>query len=135
MRLQSKNELTLVELEVIKTRLSNVHDLAWYNVNMPNSWARLRQTRLFALFDGDVLAGLAAVDGPDDAVDPAWWIEDALRRKHYGSRLVELLADRLIADGVTGVRPQIPVLGPDWNRSAALVRKLRKRIAEGVRAV
>lgn len=130
MRLQSKNELTLAELTAIETRLSSIHDLAWHDVAMPNSWARLRPARLFAMFDGDALVGLAAVDGPDDAIDPAWWIDDAYRRKGCGSRLIDQLADRLIADGVTGVRPSIVVAGPNWERSAAMVRKLRRRLVQ-----
>jgi hypothetical protein len=130
MRLQSKDQLTPAEHEAVKARLADVHALEWQAANMPSAWARFPASRLFAMFEGDMLAGLAAIDGGNEAIDPGWWIEGTLQGQRYGSRLVELLASRLVEDGITGVKQGVTVIGPYPERSAALVRKLRELIAK-----
>lgn len=133
LRLQSKSELTAQQLDQIDARLrAPEHSVDWSHVAMPNSWTQFLPCRLFALFDDTTLVALAAIDGAPHAIDPAWWVDRRYRETRCGSAPVQLLAPRLVSDGVSGVKHHVPILGPNDAKSRALVDKLRRLIADHV---
>ena len=71
--------------------------------------------------------GIAEASGRPIAT-PGWWIDSEYRGAHYGNELVDLLAEQLKSEGVTGIgRITIDTyLGTYNEQSSRLAQRIRK---------
>ena len=71
--------------------------------------------------------GIAEASGRPIAT-PGWWIDSAYRGAHYGNELVDLLAEQLKSEGVTGIgRITIDTYLGTYNEpSSRLAQRIRK---------
>lgn len=73
--------------------------------------------------------GLIAWTGPPDEADPSWWVHPDSRRRGYGKRAVELLAEKMYKQGVKKIKKGILIDTKTEGEDIAswkLVRHLRK---------
>lgn len=126
-----KADLTSAQLAVIEERLSlPVHE---HDEGPSRAWRSYDPSSLYAFFHigSGALVALVDATGADD-VKPGWWVDSAFRGQGYGAEVVDLLAARLKARGVTRIGW---VLIASRNReydaqSGKLVRRLRRHFEE-----
>ena len=92
---------------------------------------RVWNTYQFALYafiqrDTGLPIAISEASGRPVAV-PGWWIDSKFRRMGYGNELVDLLARKLKADGVTGIgRIPIDTYNGNYNeQSTRLATRIR----------
>lgn len=134
LRLISKSELTKHQTDGVEALLAfPQHQQDWGYVDIPGSWRLFSSDRLFVLIDANAPVGVVTVHGALSAIDPAWWIAESHRGRGFGSNMIELLAPRLIARGVTDIA-RVVISGTYDRQSRRLVDKLRALIRAGVSA-
>ncbi len=112
-----KTNLRLLPAKEVRknTQLSAmIHELKWEEelkkgrVKLPsfNRWDRLSHHNLYVIFDEDEGKPVGLIDwtGPLTAAEPAWWIHSTSRRKGYGTRAVEMLAEVMHRTGVKHIK-------------------------------
>ena len=92
------------------------------------------QSALYAFIQKDsaLPVAIAEASGRPIAV-PGWWIDSKCRGKGYGNELVDLLATRLKAEGVTGLG-SIPIdtyKGNYHEQSTRLAKRMRGHFENG----
>lgn len=108
---QSKPNVRLIPAEEVKkdAQLSGkvsaiLVELKNETVRFPplNLWDSLIGLNLYVIFDEDEASpvGLIGWKGPIDEATPSWWIHPGSRKKGYGTRAVEKLAEEMHRKGV-----------------------------------
>ena len=69
--------------------------------------------------------GIVEASGANTAINPSVWLDQQFRGQHYGSALIDVLAEYLKAHGVTGVVGKITIRGPYPAQSANLARRFQ----------
>jgi RimJ/RimL family protein N-acetyltransferase len=129
--LYDKDDLTPDQLAMIEARLSlPVHA---DDEGPSRAWRTYASSSLYAFFDiaSGALVALVDAGGLDD-VKPGWWVDSAFRGQGYGAEVVDLLAARLKARGVTRIGwILIASRNQEYDKqSGKLVRRLRRHFEE-----
>lgn len=88
--------------------------------------ACLDKLRAIVLKSTNIPIGLFHIGGPARSIDVGWWVRPEYRGQGYCSEALALLADVLIAEGVTGLTT-ILILDADYQRSLHLLKAFAKR--------
>ena len=126
-----KAALTPAQLAMIEARLSlPIHQ---HDEGPSRTWRTYAPSSLFAFFEsssGQVVALVEALC--EDGVKPGWWVDSAFRGQGYGAEVVDLLAERLKARGVTRIGWILIATHKQQydQQSGKLVRRLRRHFEE-----
>jgi RimJ/RimL family protein N-acetyltransferase len=126
-----KPDLSPAQLALIEARLSlPVHE---HDEGPSRAWRTYDPTTLYAYFEqssGELVA-LVDANGQDD-VKPGWWVDSAFRGRGFGAEVVDLLAAKLKARGVTRIGwILIATHKQEYDaQSGKLVRRLRRHFEE-----
>jgi len=95
-------------------------------------WKEMPATRVYAVIclETNEPIGLVAWTGPNDNVDPSWWIHSNYRGCRFGSRLINALAKEMKRCRVTGLKPGVTIQTPGGqydNQSRALIKRLQSK--------
>jgi RimJ/RimL family protein N-acetyltransferase len=126
-----KPDLTPAQAAAIEARLSlPIHQ---DDEGPSRAWRTYDPTTLYAYFEQSSGALVALVDaGGQDDVKPGWWVDSAFRGRGFGAEVVDLLAAKLKARGVTRIGwILIATHNQEYDaQSGKLVRRLRRHFEE-----
>jgi len=96
-----KSKLSDEQLKYISDRISSPEHK---NDKGPSKFWHY-QSGLYAIMEiaSSTPIGIVEQSAPLDAVAPGWWIDSRFRKKGFGSKMVDCLADYLKIQGATGV--------------------------------
>lgn len=126
LRIVLKEKLTSTQLDELHRR---IEDCVGYEEECGpiKAWRVFnRNLYAFVLLDANTPIAIAEASGRPVCA-PGWWIAPEYRGQGYGNELVDLLAQQLLADGVTKIGPiliQTPQ-GQFDEQSRRLVQRLR----------
>ncbi len=95
--------------------------------SLPSIWEYTLAENFYAIFDQneDKPVGLIGWKGPHHRVDTSWWIHPKNRRKGYGTRAVELLAEVMARKGIKDFKAIISAVPGEDTASGKLAIHLR----------